>query len=205
MAYPSAFVDLRDTLSKDSFIEALNDADMELFICQQEPSSIDDAVRLAVKYEAFTQGRRKRLSSSKTGVRMQYEVETPAVLSRSDIEEIKNDIRELKTSATGQTVPKMQSSKGACFGCGQKDHMIRSCPFKQNQGNFSRSNDRNNHQNQSGYNNGYRNERPRISQNNQSTESTATSSSTRSERNPRKNRKLEHLVHSRRRIKTVVP
>ena len=84
----------------------------------------------------------------------------PAVLSRSDIEEIKNDICELKTTATGQTgqaspVPKMQSSKGACFGCGQKDHMIRSCPFKQNQGNFSRSNDRNNHQNRSGYNNGY--------------------------------------------------
>ena len=32
IAYPSALVDLRDTLSKDSFIEALNDAEMELFI-----------------------------------------------------------------------------------------------------------------------------------------------------------------------------
>lgn len=73
MAYPSALVDLRDTLSKDSFIEALNDAEMELFICQKEPQTIDDAVRLALKYEAFTQGRRKRLSSAKTGVRMQYE------------------------------------------------------------------------------------------------------------------------------------
>ena len=73
MAYPSALVDLRDTLSKDSFIEALNDAEMELFICQKESQTIDDAVRLALKYEAFTQGRRKRLSSAKTGVRMQYE------------------------------------------------------------------------------------------------------------------------------------
>ena len=31
MAYPSAFIDLRDTLSKDSFIEARNDAEMELY------------------------------------------------------------------------------------------------------------------------------------------------------------------------------
>ena len=37
MAYPSAFIDVRDILSKDSFVEALNDADMELFICQEEP------------------------------------------------------------------------------------------------------------------------------------------------------------------------
>ena len=51
MAYPSAFLELRDTLSKDSFIEAPNDAEMELFICQKEPSTIDDAVGLGAKSE----------------------------------------------------------------------------------------------------------------------------------------------------------
>ena len=53
MAYPSAFIDLKDTLSNDSFIEALNDAEMELFICQKEAATTDDAVRLALKYEAY--------------------------------------------------------------------------------------------------------------------------------------------------------
>ena len=85
MAYPSAFLDLRDTLSKDSFIEALNDAEMELFICQKEPSTIDDAVRLALKYEALTQGRRKRPASAKSGVRMQFEEDLPSLLSQNEI------------------------------------------------------------------------------------------------------------------------
>ena len=89
MAYPSAVIDLRDTLSKDSFIEALNDAEMGLFIYQKEPATIDDAVRLALKYEAFTQGRRKRLSSNKAVIRMQYEEDTQSTTLRNEIEEIK--------------------------------------------------------------------------------------------------------------------
>ena len=76
MTYPSTFTDLRDTLSKDSFIEALNDVEMELFICQKEPVTIDDAVRLVLKYEAFTQGRHKEDFSN---------------ISQNDIEEIKNE------------------------------------------------------------------------------------------------------------------
>ena len=193
MAYPSAFVDLRDTLSKDSFIEALNDADMELFICQKEPETIDDAVRLALKYEAFTQGRRKRLSSSKTGVRMQYEDEVQNVLSRNDIEEIKNEIRELKISAKVQpnqgkpAQGNQDNIKGACYGCGQTDHMVRSCPFKGNAGSSSRYNGRNNHQNRSGYRNAPRNDRSNAQQNNPSTESTVNSSNAHRELNSRRN------------------
>ena len=89
MAYPSAFIDLRDTLSKDSFIEALNDAEMELFIYQKEPATIDDSIRLALKYEAFTQVRRKQLSSNKAVIRMQYEEDTHSTISRNEIEKIK--------------------------------------------------------------------------------------------------------------------
>ena len=155
MAYPSAFLDLRDTLSKYSFIEALNDAEMELFVCQKnhgplmwrsdlpenmpkEPSTIDDAVRLALKYEAFTQGRRKRLVSAKSGVRMQFEEDLPSLFSQNEIEEIRNDIRELKTSSNGPPQKPVQNSKGACFSYGLMDHMIRSCPFRDTLGSFSR-------------------------------------------------------------------
>ena len=158
MAYPSAFLDLRDTLSKDSFIEALNDAEMELFICQKEPSTIDDAVRLALKYEAFTQGRRKRLASAKSGVRMQFEEDLPSLLSQNEIEEIRNDIRELKTSSNGPPQKPVQNSKGACFGCGQMDHLIRSCPYRDTSGSFSR------------YGNDYHRGNRSGSQNNQSTD-----------------------------------
>ena len=153
MAYPSAFLDLRDTLSKDSFIEALNDAEMELFICQKEPSTIDDAVRLALKYEAFTQGRRKRLASAKSGVRMQFEEDLPSLLSQNEIEEIRNDIRELKTSSNGPPQKPAQNNRGACFGCGQMDHMIRSCPYRDASGSFPRYGNDYYRSNRSGYQN----------------------------------------------------
>ena len=189
MAYPSAFIDLRDTLSKDSFIEALNDAEMELFICQKEPVTIDDAVRLALKYEAFTQGRRKRLSSAKSGVRMQYEEDFPNI-SQNDIEEIKNDIRELKTSSNGQIHKgkPAQNNRGACFGCGQLDHMIRSCPFRDTAGTSQRFSDYNKRQNRSGPRDVPQNERSDVRQNNQSTESTVNTNNDRQERNWRRNR-----------------
>ena len=77
-------MDLRDTLSKDSFIKALRVMEMKLFICQKEPAMIDDAVKLAFKYEAFTEGRRKRLPSNKAGIRMQYEEDTHSVISQND-------------------------------------------------------------------------------------------------------------------------
>ena len=165
---------------------------MELFICQKEPETIDDAVRLALKYEAFTQGRRKLLSSSKTGIRMQYEDDIQNLLSRSDIEEIKSDIRELKTSTkaqshSGKPAQNMQN-KGSCFGCGRTDHIIRSCPFKESAGASSHHNDRNNYRNRSGFRNNPRNNYPRVQQNNQSTEMTANTSGTHRERDSRQNK-----------------
>ncbi|MCG8046215.1 MAG: hypothetical protein JAY66_11110, partial [Candidatus Thiodiazotropha taylori] len=73
MAYPSAVQDLRDTLAKDCFVEALNDAELEMFVCQKEPETLEEAVRVALKYEAFSHSRRKRLMTSKSSVRMQHE------------------------------------------------------------------------------------------------------------------------------------
>ena len=173
MAYPSAFIDLRDTLSKDSFIEALNEAEMELFISQKEPATIDDAVRLALKYEAFTQGRRKRLSSNKAVIRMQYEEDTHSTISRNEIEEIKNDIRELRTGSNGQPnrgKPNPTQLR-ACYGCGQTDHMVRSCPFKATPDTHRRYGNNNYHQNRYGSRNGFHNNRTDRRTNNQSAES----------------------------------
>ena len=190
MAYPSALIDLRDTLSKDSFIEALNDSEMELFICQKLPQTIDDAVRLALKYEAFTQGRPKRLSSAKTGVRMQYEDDFQDMISQNDIAEIKNDICELKTT------PKLQPSNGkpiqknkyACFGCGQTDHLLRSCPYRDNADNSVRYNDNRQHQNCSGQRNVAGGACRDFQQNNQSTERPSVTNSNHFQQNSRQTR-----------------
>ena len=98
MAYPSAVQDLRDTLAKDCFIKALNDVEMEMFICQKEPDTMEDAIRVALKYEAFSQGRNKKLTSNKTGILMQHESSSTNTFLSDDIREIKEDLKDLKTA-----------------------------------------------------------------------------------------------------------
>ena len=114
-----------------------------------------DQVRLALKYEAFTQGRRKRIASAKSGARMQFEEDLPSLnlLSQNEIEEIRNDIRELKTSSNGPSQKPAQNNRGACFGCGQMDHMIRSCPYRDTSGSVPRYGNDYYRSNRSGYQN----------------------------------------------------
>ena len=49
-----------EQLSKDCFIDALNDHDLEWAVLQGNPFSVEDALKLALEYEAFQRGRRGR-------------------------------------------------------------------------------------------------------------------------------------------------
>ena len=60
-AYPNAPPDLRETLSKEQFIDALVSSDMRLRIKQARPVSLNDAIRHAVELEAFNRAERKHL------------------------------------------------------------------------------------------------------------------------------------------------
>ena len=100
MTYPSAVLDLRDCLSKDCYIEALNDAEMELFICQKEPERLEDAVCITLEYEAFTQGRRKRLLSAKTGIRMRRDEVSQETIMQNQLRVISASLRELKANSS---------------------------------------------------------------------------------------------------------
>lgn len=59
-AYPSATIEVREQLSKDCFVDSLNEHDLEWSVLQGKPKSIEDALRLALEYEAFQKGRRGR-------------------------------------------------------------------------------------------------------------------------------------------------
>ena len=168
MAYPSAVLDLRDTLAKDCFIEALNDAEMELFVCQKEPETMEDAVRIALKYEAFSQGRRKRLMSTKTGVRMQHEEACENLPYSDDLRQIQADLKEIKLSNKAHTNTNQGNRyQRKCWSCGETTHLQRSCP-NTNQYDTNYRSDQ-----------GQRNRDGRFKtiSNNQSTESTVTRSS----------------------------
>ncbi|CAC5378727.1 unnamed protein product [Mytilus coruscus] len=59
LAYPSAPIEVKEQLARDCFIDSLNDADMELTIFQAKAKNIDNAIQVALEYEAFKNGRRK--------------------------------------------------------------------------------------------------------------------------------------------------
>ena len=65
LAYPSATADVREQLSKDCYIDALNDHDLEWAVLQVKPRSEKDALKLALEYEAFQKGRRGRYGDAR--------------------------------------------------------------------------------------------------------------------------------------------
>ena len=53
--------DLRETLAKEQFVDALVSSDMRLRIKQARPSNLNEAVRHAVELEAFNRAERRHL------------------------------------------------------------------------------------------------------------------------------------------------
>lgn len=53
LAYPSVQMEVRETLGKEAFIDALVDSDMRLRVKQSRPQSLNEAIRLAVELDAY--------------------------------------------------------------------------------------------------------------------------------------------------------
>ncbi|KAJ8029697.1 hypothetical protein HOLleu_29157 [Holothuria leucospilota] len=53
-AYPGASVEMKKTLAKKVFIDAIGDSNIRWKICQSRPKSLEDAVSIAVELEAST-------------------------------------------------------------------------------------------------------------------------------------------------------
>jgi hypothetical protein len=60
LAYPEGWSEIRERLARDSFIDSLNDAELEWAVFRGKPITVDDAVRLGLEYEAFEAGHGKR-------------------------------------------------------------------------------------------------------------------------------------------------
>ena len=64
LAYPSTSVDVREQFSKDYFIDALNDHELEWAVLRGKPESVDNAMKLALECESFLIWRRDKHASS---------------------------------------------------------------------------------------------------------------------------------------------
>ena len=160
MAYPSATVELRDTLACDHFMDALNDTDLHIAVRQTRPSSLPQALAGAIEIEAI-----RAASGASTSLRPQVsEVlarkgqgpEKPSVGDSSMASDgvatsaalygILRTLNDMQR-ALAESVPAYSGGRGAggerygagsprpCWGCGVSGHFRRHCP--QNPRNFS--------------------------------------------------------------------
>lgn len=118
MAYPNAPLDFRDQITKDSFIESLNEQEMEWSVFQGRPRNLEDAVRLSLEYEAFQQARGRR---NRVAVRMQREEPTDTN-NRNDAHQI---------ALISQNTEKKFNKKGPCFYCKKDGHIKSECRLLQ--------------------------------------------------------------------------
>ena len=109
LAYPTAPYDVRETLSKEYFIDALIDADIRLRIKQSRAATLNDAIRQAVELEAFVKVEEK--NKELKGYIRPVDVTEPEQ-SKTDKElqnllsrlvELQKEMKELKSQRQGQS------------------------------------------------------------------------------------------------------
>ena len=119
-AYPQATNDLRDQIARDCFIDSLNEQELQWFVYQGKPKTVDEAMQLSLKYEAFQAGR-KRVVSVRQCTKNDQTSET------SNIDKILNrhENLESKFEATQSNI--------TCFKCRGRGHKSKNCPQNQSQ------------------------------------------------------------------------
>jgi len=102
---------------------------VEWAIHQGKAKNIDEAVKLALEFEAFQTGRRKRVVPR--NVRSQKEVANDR--NEKLIDDILGRLARVQSSDQGKTAEKTSSDRhwnksGKCHYCGMNGHWKRECP-----------------------------------------------------------------------------
>ena len=153
LAYPTAPSDLRETLAKEQFIDALVSSDMRLRIKQARPANLNDAVRHAVELEAFNRAERRHLEGQGY---MRVTSEKPSDENsdfQNKMETLQKTVTDLQKSfnAWKGYEPRSENKsrtnsnrqhryhKPRCYVCGSEDNLKLKCPSLKNNGKLKES------------------------------------------------------------------
>ena len=161
LAYPTAPSDLRETLSKEQFIDALVSSDMRIRVKQARPVDLNDAIRHAVELEAYNRAEKKHLegqgflrATSEKGDDSKSK-DTAQVNFEEKLSHLQKSLAELQTSMQTLRQPDRQPQppgrntgyrrrypgqqdrnyvpreRRKCYICGSEDHLKWACPLNE--------------------------------------------------------------------------
>ena len=129
---PTAPADIRETLAKDCFLDALNDKEIELAVFQSQARGLHEALRVAVEFEAFRGSRLKKPTTS--NFREQITEETKESIIIRKLDDLSERVKNLEKQPT-QGGTRKDKSKMKCFYCGKLGHFQKDCfQLKKKQG-----------------------------------------------------------------------
>lgn len=128
MAYPQATIEVREQLAKDSFIDALNDSDLQWPVRQGRPETVDDAVQLALEYESYLAGRKRTIQNQR---QVKFDLnDTGTEVQINDIVGRLAKIENAGRSRSNMPPNNPKHKQSQCYSCGETGHWRRECPHR---------------------------------------------------------------------------
>ena len=139
LAYPTAPSEVRETLGKDAFIDALVNSDMRLRIKQSRPENLNDAIRLAVELDAYFKTERRgdlrmidNVSSAQSAQMTELVELMRKMQSKLDTLEKEVHDRSYNQDLAMQASNRSRNSGVVCYYCKKRGHIRRNCPSLKN-------------------------------------------------------------------------
>ena len=134
-AYPQATVELQKIMAMDYFIDALQDGDIRLRLKQGKPTSISEAVNMAIELEAFQLAEKNRMMSRVKGYVRLSKIDDDYQALKDKIACLEKQLKKISTEKKDgkvATKPQRQFTRRRrksvrCGRCNEIGHFLSEC------------------------------------------------------------------------------